>query len=71
MRTKLKTISITMLLLIFCSPYLNAGYCIQVGEDNTGWCVEGVDGRGKCIVIHLTNAQPCIGSQPEDLPELE
>ena len=62
-------------LLLLCAVAISAladqsAWCITLPQkDNPGWCSEGLDGRGKCVVIRIDDAPRCSADQPEEEEE--
>ena len=63
---KNKIIGVIMLLsLMSFSHALYPATCLvdTNTSKNKGWCVEGVDGKGKCIVDKQEDADKCVLSE--------
>lgn len=49
----------------------SAAWCVALPhKNNPGYCSEGVDGKGKCVVIRIDGADRCSDDQPDDDPSV-
>jgi len=60
----MKSLILVMFSLMTLSHSVNSATCSVDSNPakNKGWCVEGVDGLGKCIIIEVEDADRCSES---------
>ncbi len=57
---------ITLIAITALSHKVYSGTCLVDTNPakNKGYCVEGVDGKGKCIILEVEDADACSSSEP-------
>ena len=63
-----KVCALLCLMAFSLSVYAGDAWCKAsvTASENTGYCVEGVDGKGKCLVNEVVGASRCSDDQPDD-----
>ena len=69
----MKKSNLLLILLVIVSLQLlgsfkikkEGAWCVaRPGQENNGYCSEGLDGKGKCVKIYIAGADRCQADQP-------